>query len=539
MNKKIFIFGNGSCAHHLAKEFLSSGADVILATTDNAVEFSSTTDLLALEILTDTKLLSCRGGVGNFTLTAVCNGERVTKRVDEIIIAEEDRREPNFSLYGLTATSNVISQSRMKTLLLESSHEESILSKVKTVVFFLGFVKESNPVITEEMMHLAANLQSGFNVQTYILTKNLKVAGNGLEALYRKTKETGTVYIKFADVMPDIYQEKKNDIRIEFFDEITSKNFRLSPDITVVDETIVPFENAARFAGILNVDTDPVGFVQADNVHRYRVLTNRNGIMVAGPSRSIQNRCDQIMDAENVALASAGIMMDRLALKSDRAEIDTGQCIRCLTCYRLCPYHAITLNARVTVVPDACEGCGICVAWCPRGAVRIKDLEPGSVLDEIDIGTPVQTEKVFTPSIVAFCCSRSSARAGELAMCMGHHLPLGLKIIEVPCAGSISYAHIFAAFQNHADGVLVAACHKGNCHSERGNIYAEQTVERIKEVFSQIGFEKDRLLVQTLASNMGTEFARIVNRFEETIVKLGPSRLKKGQVSENRALSKS
>jgi coenzyme F420-reducing hydrogenase delta subunit len=110
---------------------------------------------------------------------------------------------------------------------------------------------------------------------------------------------------------------------------------------------------------------------------------------------------------------------------------------------------------------------------------------------------------------------------------MGHNLPLRLKIIEVPCAGSISLNHIFTAFRNHADGVLVATCHKGNCHSEWGNIFAEQTVLQIKDAFSQIGFEKDRLLLQTLASNMGTEFAEMVSRFEETIVELGPSRLKK------------
>jgi coenzyme F420-reducing hydrogenase delta subunit/ferredoxin len=527
LNKKIFIFGNGSCAHHLAKEFLSSGADVILATSDNNVDVSSTMDSVALEILTNTKLLSCQGVVGKFRLTATCNGEEVTRSVAEIIIAEENRRKPNFSLYGLKATSNVISQSHMRTLLLESAHKKNILSEAKTVGFLTGLFKESHPVVAEEIMNLAANLQSDFNVQTYILTENLKVAGNGLEALYRKTKNAGAVFIKFTDSIPAILQEKDNDIQIEFIDEITTKKFRLSPDITVVDETIVPFENAAHLAKILNIDIDTGGFVQTDNVHRYCVSTNRKGIMAAGPSRSVQNRGDQIMDAENAALRSAGMMIDRLALKADRAEVDSGQCIRCLTCYRLCPYHAITLNARVTVAPDACERCGICAAQCPRGAVRIKDLEPGSVLDEINIGKTIQTEKGFTPSIVAFCCSRSSAQAGDLAMCMGHYLPLGLKIIEVPCAGSISLDHIFAAFRNHADGVLVATCHKGNCHSECGNIHAEQTVEQIKDAFFQIGFEKDRLLIQTLASNMGTEFAKMVSFFEKTIVELGPSRLKK------------
>jgi coenzyme F420-reducing hydrogenase delta subunit len=137
------------------------------------------------------------------------------------------------------------------------------------------------------------------------------------------------------------------------------------------------------------------------------------------------------------------------------------------------------------------------------------------------------SSKTFMPFIVAFCCCRSAAQAKDLAICMGNRLPQGLKVVEVPCSGAVSYDHVFAALDNNADGVMVLTCHKGNCHSEHGNIYAEQSVEQIQEMFSRIGFEKERLLIQTLASNMGTEFARIADRFEETILKLGPSRLRK------------
>ena len=525
MNKQTLILGNGPCACAVAENLLTTGAGIVIATRDKTCDFDQSVDSGVAEILTELRLISCKGFVGNFRIEATQNNKTITIDVGRIIIAEEDQRKSNFALYGLKASSNIVTLSQMKNVLLDSSNEKSILSEAKTIGFLAGLVKESHPVVAEEIMHLALNLQSGFNVQTYILTKNLKVAGNGLEALYRKTKNAGAVYIKFTDVMPDIYQKIDKNIRIEFIDEITSKKFRLSPDITVVDETIVPSDCSVELAEIFKLDADPHGFVQTDNVHRYCVLTNRKGIMAVGPSRSIQNRGDQIKDAENAALTSAVLIKDQHPTPADKAEIDTGQCVRCLTCYRLCPYHAITVTTRVTVVADACERCGICTAQCPRGAVSIKDLEPGPVLDEIKVGKPIQIEKAFTPSIVAFCCSRSSAQAGDLALCMGHNLPLRLKIIEVPCAGSISWDHIFTAFRNHADGVLVATCHKGNCHSEWGNIFAEQTVLQIKDVFSQIGFEKDRLLIQTLASNMGTEFAEMVSRFEETIVELGPSRL--------------
>jgi len=529
LNNKTLIFGNGPCAHHIAEDLLSTGTDVVIATTDKACDFSTSEHPGSIEILTDIRLVSCRGTVGNFRIFAAQNNKDITKTVAGIIIAEEDQRKPNFSTYGLKGSSCLITLSQAKELLVDSSHGQSIFSKAKKVVFLTGLVKESHPVIAEEIMHSALKLQSDFNLQTYILTNNLQVAANGLEGLYRKTKIAGAVYVKFTDTRPEIRSESDKNVQVEFVDEITLKKFRLTPDITVVDETIVPSDYVADLARILGVDTDSGGFVQADNVHRIPIFTNRKGIMTAGPSRSIQTYSDQTMDGENASLASAGLMAGLQIVPEDRAEIDKGQCIRCLTCYRLCPYRAITLNTRVVVEPGACERCGICVAKCPRGAIHIKDLEPASISNQMAAGYGLQEENAFSPFLVAFCCSRSAFQACELAQCMGHNLPSKLKIIEVPCSGSISFDHLFAAFKNNADGVLVLTCHEGNCHSECGNIYARQTIDEIKDKFPQIGFEKERILMQTLASNMGTEFAEIVKGFEETIAKLGPSRLNKNQ----------
>jgi coenzyme F420-reducing hydrogenase delta subunit len=82
------------------------------------------------------------------------------------------------------------------------------------------------------------------------------------------------------------------------------------------------------------------------------------------------------------------------------------------------------------------------------------------------------------------------------------------------------------AFQQNADGVLVLACHNGNCHSEKGSRLADSRVRYLKTMMEQMGFEPRRLMIQTLAANMGIEFVQIVNAFEERLKALGPSRLK-------------
>ena len=94
------------------------------------------------------------------------------------------------------------------------------------------------------------------------------------------------------------------------------------------------------------------------------------------------------------------------------------------------------------------------------------------------------------------------------------------KLKSLKCEGGV-----FTAFKKGADGVLLLTCHEGNCHSERGNIYAKGEVKKITDILSQAGFEKERLVLKSLASNMGMEFAKMVNSFEKKIVELGPSRL--------------
>jgi coenzyme F420-reducing hydrogenase delta subunit len=175
-------------------------------------------------------------------------------------------------------------------------------------------------------------------------------------------------------------------------------------------------------------------------------------------------------------------------------------------------------------MPDACEGCGICFAECPRGAISLNLPDNRNVADEIRQAAGIVKS---SPLIIAFCCSRSAVRAKDLAICMGYSLPENLKVVEVPCSGFVSTEYILSAFQSNVEGVLVLTCHAGNCHSEDGNIFARNRVEQLKDAFSHMNFEKERLEIKTLASNMGYEFAQIADKFENTLKALGSGDLKK------------
>ena len=78
-------------------------------------------------------------------------------------------------------------------------------------------------------------------------------------------------------------------------------------------------------------------------------------------------------------------------------------------------------------------------------------------------------------------------------------------------------AGLIQTFVEGADGVMVAACHEGNCKAERGNTYAGWRVAEVQKRLAAMGLNKDRLIFTTIASNMAEEFSLKVRKFAEKL----------------------
>jgi len=62
----------------------------------------------------------------------------------------------------------------------------------------------------------------------------------------------------------------------------------------------------------------------------------------------------------------------------------------------------------------------------------------------------------FEPQIVAFACHYCAYAAADLAGGLRLSYPAAIKIIELPCSGKLDAIHALRAFEDGADGVLVA-----------------------------------------------------------------------------------
>ena len=75
----------------------------------------------------------------------------------------------------------------------------------------------------------------------------------------------------------------------------------------------------------------------------------------------------------------------------------------------------------------------------------------------------------FEPRLIGFLCRWCSYNGADLAGTSRMKYPPNMVPIKTNCSGRVDPMHILKAFQEGADGVLIAGCHPGDCHYINGN----------------------------------------------------------------------
>ena len=129
----------------------------------------------------------------------------------------------------------------------------------------------------------------------------------------------------------------------------------------------------------------------------------------------------------------------------------------------------------------------------------------------------------FDPKIIAFCCDESGYPAVDMAGTLKQRLPKNVEIVRVPCAGRIETIYLLKALEKGADGVMVFACHEGNCQYLTGNFRTNGRISRVHRMLEKIGLEKERVEICHLATNNGTKLAETLRRKSEQLKRMGPN----------------
>ncbi|MGZ7043902.1 MAG: hydrogenase iron-sulfur subunit [Methanobacterium sp.] len=136
----------------------------------------------------------------------------------------------------------------------------------------------------------------------------------------------------------------------------------------------------------------------------------------------------------------------------------------------------------------------------------------------------------WEPKIMVFCCNWCSYGGADTAGTARMQYPPNVRIIRVMCSGRINPLFILKAFDEGADGVIVAGCHFGDCHYDRGNFACDKRITALKTVMDTLGIEEDRFHLDWISASEGEKFANTMKMMTEQVKELGPFSWRKNKV---------
>ncbi len=208
-----------------------------------------------------------------------------------------------------------------------------------------------------------------------ILYRDIRTFGFN-ELAYQRARSLGVRFLRFErDRKPEVALSGQR-LQVTVFDQNIRQSVAIPADYLILAAAFRPSPGLAEVARIYKLPADMDGFFLEAHVKLRPLDFASSGFFLAGLAHGPKFTEEVIAQGQGAAARALGILAQKtMEVSGAVAYVNTGDCVRCLNCLRVCPYGAPQFDpdvARVAIDPAACQGCGICCATCPALAIDIK-----------------------------------------------------------------------------------------------------------------------------------------------------------------------
>ena len=344
-----------------------------------------------ITIMTDAELTAKSGSFGNYDVEVTVHRDDedtvVQMRVGSIIVATGfDTYEPEAGEFGY-GIDGVLTLPEFKAMVESSTgrltHQGRRVRSI-AYVYCVGSRQEApgNEYCSKYCCSAAihSSLQVAAvdpSIRQYHLHRDVRAYGRN-ELLYEKSRDAGSVYMKFADDTPPAVERFADGrLGVTVTDVLTDgREVTLPVDLVVLVTGMVPRSNN-ELVDLLKLPLGSDGFFNEIHPKLRPVETVVDGVMIAGCCQSPRTAAESVAAGLSAVAQSAGLLKKGFAeLEPIVAMVHTEQCTGCGACLSACPYDAITLmlcdgKDAAFAAAASCKGCGGCVPACPEGAIDL------------------------------------------------------------------------------------------------------------------------------------------------------------------------
>jgi heterodisulfide reductase subunit A2 len=326
-----------------------------------------------IRVLTDSKVSSVYGFIGNFDIGVKTAGKDEKFNVGTIIVAVGAEAFEPKGLYLYGEDPRVVTQAQLEEMVKAGKVDAKRIVMIQCVGARNEERQYCSRICCNEALKNALNVAAP-GKEVYILYRDLQTYGIQYSKLEQETKRKGVRFLKYqAEKAPKVTPEA-DALSVTFYSPTVNEEMTLKADLLVLSTPLVPVSDAKELSQLLKVPLDSNGFFMEAHVKLRPIDFATDGIFVCGTAHSPKDIGESVAQALGVASrASIPMAKKRVRTAAIMSQVDQTKCSGCGTCIDVCPYNALRKNEKglAETIAAVCKGCGVCGATCPEKAITM------------------------------------------------------------------------------------------------------------------------------------------------------------------------
>ena len=341
-----------------------------------------------ISVVTGAEVVGAEGFQGNFLTTVSVNGGETQDIAHGVIIVATGAKEyqPTEYLYG--EDDRVVTQVELGDRLAKQGAAD--MGSV-VMIQCVGSRNEERPNCSKVCCQAAVKnaidiKKKNPDAMVYVLNRDIRTYGL-MEDYYTEARQLGVVFIRFTPDNPPKVESSDEGVLVTVKDHVLQRDIQIPADLLALSAGVFP-NDTDEMARIMKLNKNPEGYFIEAHVKLRPVDMGSEGIFLCGTAHGPKLITEAIAQADAAASRAVTFLSkDEIKLSAIKAQVDTDNCVKCLTCVRSCPFEVPVFNAdkgEVEIDPALCQGCGVCTCVCPRQTIQLNYYEDDQITCKID-----------------------------------------------------------------------------------------------------------------------------------------------------------